>query len=117
VSTFDYAEALTRMNTKIIPLITPVFLEHLPHELDSLRQAIAEGNVEEVLRRAHDLKSTLATFGAKPAECCAADIEALAKASDLTSIATLLPNLFDETKRLTSALTVGLPPKSSMLSS
>jgi HPt (histidine-containing phosphotransfer) domain-containing protein len=88
--TFDYAEALARMDAEIIEILAPAFLEHGPGELAALQAALAAGDAEEVLRRAHGLKGTLAAFGAAPAERCAAQMETMAKAGDLQPLQRLL---------------------------
>ena len=102
--TFDYAGAVARMDTEIIEIIAPAFLEHHGNELTRLRAAVASGDAEEILRRAHGLKGTLAAFGADPAERRAAEIEVLAKAGDIAGAARLLPDMEDEVFALVAAL-------------
>ena len=103
-STFDYAAALTAMDPEIISILAPAFLDLYQQELSGLREAIAHGNTDEALRRAHGLKGTLAAFGAEPASRRAAELEKLAKAGDLALATELIPSLVEETDKLVVAL-------------
>jgi two-component system, sensor histidine kinase and response regulator len=102
--TFDYDSAIDAMDQEIIEILIPVFLDHYPRELDALHDAIATGNAEETRRHAHSLKGTLASFGARPAEQKAAEIEMLAKAGDLINLESLFGSLVGETGQLAETL-------------
>ena len=103
-SDFDYAAALKGMDQEIIEIITPVFLGHYADELAALRSAIALGDGEAASRHAHGLKGTLAAFGAQPAERRAAEMEALAKAGDLSKLPVFQAALEGEISRLVGVL-------------
>jgi len=102
--TFDYASAVQTMDQEIIEILVPVFLEHYQRELDALHQALMAGDAEETRRHAHSLKGTLASFGARPAEHKAAEIETLAKAGDLINLDALFAALTSETEQLVKTL-------------
>ncbi len=101
---FDYAAALAGMDAEIIEIIAPAFLEHYANELAALEAAILLGDAPATGRHAHGLKGTLAAFGAQPAERRAAEIEALAKISELSGLAPLFAGLRKETERLVEVL-------------
>jgi len=95
------------MDAEIIEILTPAYLENYTGELEALRQAFDTGDAEEVARRAHGLKGTLASFGAQPAQRYATEIEAFAKAGSLTLPDGLLSGLIEESDKLAAALKHG----------
>ena len=107
---FDYGVAVSGMDSEIIEIIAPAFLEHYRRELDALRQAIAHQDSATTERRAHALKGTLAAFGAQPAEYCAAQLESLAKAGAHARLDALLADLAAEMEKLASALSASPLP-------
>ncbi|MDP1524562.1 MAG: response regulator [Rhodocyclaceae bacterium] len=102
--TFDYAAAVAGMDAEIIEILAPAFLELHENELGGLRDAIANGDTEETMRRAHGLKGTLAAFGAQPAERRAAEMEVLTKAGQQGALPPLLAALEDEIGKLVAVL-------------
>jgi len=107
---FDYGAAVSGMDSEIIEIIAPAFLEHYRRELDALRQAIAHQDSATTERRAHALKGTLAAFGAQPAEYCAAQLESLAKAGAHARLDALFADLAAEMEKLASALSASPLP-------
>ena len=97
---FDYAEALARVDSEMLEILVPAFLEHGPDELAALRAAIANGDAQEAMRRAHGLKGTLSAFGAQPAAQRSAEIEVLAKQGDLMSLGPMVEALEGELRKL-----------------
>ena len=110
VPAFEYGAAVSGMDSEIIEIIAPAFLEHYRRELDALRQAIAHQDSATTERRAHALKGTLAAFGAQPAEYCAAQLESLAKAGARARLDALLADLAAEMEKLASALSASPLP-------
>ncbi len=102
--TFDYAEAVRGMDAEIIEILTPVFLDHYSDELARLNAAVTSGDAAEALRHIHGLKGTLASFGARPAEWRAAEIETLLKAGDFTRMDEWLAGFAGEIDQLVAAL-------------
>ena len=66
------------------------FLQDAPRFLDTIRRALSEGQVDEVRRAAHTLKSNGANVGAAALAAASAELEALARAGrvDDTAAAT-----------------------------
>jgi CheY-like chemotaxis protein len=101
---FDYAGAVAAMDPEMMDILTPAFLNLYPGELDSLQHAITRGDTGEAMRGAHGLKGTLAAFGAQPAERCAAEMEALSQAGQLSALPLLLAELNSEINKLVAVL-------------
>ncbi len=97
---FDYAAGVAAMDSEMIEILAPAFLEHYGHEFNSLGQAIERGDAPEAMRRAHGLKGTLAALGAKPAEHHAAEIEALAGRGEIHGLQGLVRQLEAEVQKL-----------------
>jgi two-component system sensor histidine kinase/response regulator len=101
---FDYAGALAAMDEDIVEVITPAFLEHFPQECAQLKAALAAADADAVHRLAHSMKGSLSVFGAGPATRRAGELEALARAGDLTNADAIARHLFGEASRLVHAL-------------
>jgi PAS domain S-box-containing protein len=101
---FDYAAAVAAMDVEIIDIIAPAFLDHHTDELAALRNGLDARDADAVCCHAHGLKGTLAAFGAQPAMQHAAEIEALARAGDLTRLDELFILLEREIVRLVDVL-------------
>jgi PAS domain S-box-containing protein len=101
---FDYAGALAAMDEDIVEVITPAFLEHFPQESAQLKAALAAADADAVHRLAHSMKGSLSVFGAGPATRRAGELEALARAGDLTNADAIARHLFGEASRLVHAL-------------
>jgi HPt (histidine-containing phosphotransfer) domain-containing protein len=104
IPAFDYRTAISAMDAEIIDILRPAFLEHYAAECADLQNALDALDADEVVRRAHGLKGTLAAFGAEPAERRAAEIESLAKANDLVSVGPLVNHLLEAIEQLTAIL-------------
>ena len=104
---FDYAASVVSMDSEVIQILTPAFLEHYQQELNAILHALAAGDSQNVRRHAHGLKGTLADFGALPAERCAARIELLAAEGSLDSATPYATNLTAEVGKLVVALQQG----------
>lgn len=101
---FDYQLALDALDRETIEILGPAFLEYHRAELDALRRSLSGDDAEETLHRAQALKGILATFGAKPAECLAAQIESLATGGNLQMAGALLDRLESAIAQLVQAL-------------
>ncbi len=64
--------------------IAAQYLEDLSGQVEGLRQAIQEGDIESIKGRAHQLKGASASVGAEAMRFCAADIEKNATGGSLT---------------------------------
>jgi two-component system, sensor histidine kinase and response regulator len=103
-SAFDYAAGVSAMDAEIVEILAPAFLDLYQGEVNSLRRAIEQQDAPDAMRRAHSLKGTLAAFGARPAERCAAKMEVLANAGDLPALPPLLLELETEIGKLVAVL-------------
>jgi two-component system sensor histidine kinase/response regulator len=101
---FDYAAAVATMDGDIVEAITPAFLEHFPRECAQLKTSLAAADADAVHRLAHSMKGSLSVFGAGPATRRAGELEALARAGDLTNADAIARHLFGEASRLVHAL-------------
>jgi two-component system sensor histidine kinase/response regulator len=104
---FDYVKGLESMDPEIIEIITPAFLEHYPSDIEKLRLAIEQADVELMTRLAHSFKGTLASFGAEPATRRANALEAMGRGGRLEGTAQLFGELQRELARLVTALQNG----------
>jgi HPt (histidine-containing phosphotransfer) domain-containing protein len=62
------------------------FLAALPTQLAALREACAEGDLEQLHRGAHTLKSNAATFGAEEFARACRELEQAARARELADV-------------------------------
>ncbi len=69
--------------------IVDEYLADAPDQLDTIDSALASGATDEVIRAAHTLKSTSATFGAWTLEGLAREMEGLARAGRLREVVSL----------------------------
>ncbi len=84
--------------------LVEMFLDDATTQMATLRSAVERGDAEEACRTAHTLKSSGATFGARPfAELCR-ELEALAGEARLDAVATLLDRADEEWHRAREAL-------------
>ncbi len=101
---FDFAKQLAAVDSEIMEIIAPVFIEHYPTDLAALSEAVNEHDCAAVHRLAHALKGTLATFGADPACRHAEALEILAKSGSLDGAIDMIGELKDEGACLVAAL-------------
>jgi HPt (histidine-containing phosphotransfer) domain-containing protein len=81
-----------------------MFLDDAAAQMATLHGAVERGDAAAARRTAHTLKSTGATFGARPfAELCR-ELEALAREGRLDAAAALLDRADQEWERARSAL-------------
>ena len=84
--------------------LVDMFLDDATTQMATLHSAVERGDAEAARRTAHTLKSSGATFGARPfAELCR-ELEALAREGRLDAAAALLDRADQEWERARSAL-------------
>jgi PAS domain S-box-containing protein len=101
---FDYDTALAAADQEVVEIITEIFLDQWPIDLQRLHQAIGQGDMQPVMHTAHALKSTLAMFGAKPAADMAMGIESLANRGEWLGMADAVVAMASEVEHLVAAL-------------
>jgi PAS domain S-box-containing protein len=84
--------------------VIDTFLEHAPQQVDALRRGLERGDVEEIRRAAHTLKSNAATFGATDLADRSRDVEARAKEGNLQGGSGLVDRVERELRRSIEAL-------------
>ena len=94
----------------VLTEVLKLFLEEVPPRVERLRNAWAQGNIEEVHRSAHSLKGSAGNVGARRLHAVCGQLDEVAKSRDLASVAPLVGELgteFDkvetEIRRLLSA--------------
>jgi CheY-like chemotaxis protein/HPt (histidine-containing phosphotransfer) domain-containing protein len=101
---FDYAAGVTQMDQEVLDIIAQAFLDQWPVDIEKIRTALKNGELQSVLHTAHALKGTTALFGAVPASALAARIESAAVAGNAAAISPLLEPFVQETQKLLAAI-------------
>ena len=79
--------------------VIKAFLEDIPVRAQTLRQAIAQGNIEEAERESHSIKGAAASVGAERIRAAALAVERAAKEEDMSKADALFGALGDELER------------------
>jgi PAS domain S-box-containing protein len=87
-----------------VAALIDTFLGHMPGQLEALATALERGEVDEVRRGAHTLKSNAATFGAAALADLCRELEAAGKAGTLEGGSRLLSRIEVELERVTDEL-------------
>jgi CheY-like chemotaxis protein/HPt (histidine-containing phosphotransfer) domain-containing protein len=108
-SIFDQAELLERMmgDSDMAQQILEVFLEDIPKQLESLKQALDACDVENFQRIVHGIKGAAANVSGESLRQLAADIEQACKEGRMESAADSYPKLYNEYKILKDAIKCG----------
>ncbi len=96
---------------EILAELRDLFLDDFPRQIEAMERGLAAGDADEVARAAHSLKGASGTFGADRVYRVTMDLEAAARAGDLTAAALGLALLRDELAKVT-VLIDGLGPSS-----
>lgn len=80
------------------------YFEDTDSQLNTLRQALADGDAETFRRSAHSLKSNSANFGAMELSALARELEFLGKDGNLAVVGTKLDLLENEYHKVYEAL-------------
>ncbi len=89
---------------KLLDKLAALYKEKTPVDNAALKEALARGDVEEVRRLAHGLKSSHAWIGATALAARCRDIEARAAAGSITEVAALVVDIDAACARVESAL-------------
>lgn len=103
---FDRAAALRNLenNEDLLKEIAAIYLDDIGGELDAMRLAVRQGDMETLFRVAHTLKGTLSTFCADEAFDAASQIVHLTRAGDRDAAARQLAVLIPLAEELAAAL-------------
>ena len=103
---FDYAVALSACDAEIVDIVSAAFTSQWPHDLERIRQAVAEQDAQALLHITHALKGTLGLFAALPAVHLAQRMEACAATGDVPGVESFLDRLVQEVRGLLAVLPV-----------
>ena len=103
---FDLEVTLTRLggNRALFGKLVHFYFDDTPRLLQQLRQAAVHGDVAQVERAAHTLKSLAANFEALQAAHAALRVEEYSQARNLGSAVECIPELETQLRRLDAAL-------------
>jgi signal transduction histidine kinase/CheY-like chemotaxis protein len=95
---WNKAEALDRIggDEELLRDLCRIFLEESPRLLETLRQAVGEGDAESVMRAAHSLKGETGYLGAAGTTQAARQLEEIGRLKDLSQAPKLLAGLETE---------------------
>src|SRR4029077_10460308 len=79
-------------NVKLLARVRDAFTSQSPRLINSMRDAIAQENSDELYRSAHTLKGAISNFGMGDALDAAIQIERAGRDADFERAATLLPH-------------------------
>lgn len=101
---FDYAQACASVDTEIVDIIAPAFLDRYAKDISTLRHSIDTWNVQSTLCCAHSLKGILGHFGVTPAMHMAGEMASMAATGDLAHTDMLFLSLSSEIELLAEYL-------------
>jgi HPt (histidine-containing phosphotransfer) domain-containing protein len=106
VEGFDFFVALSHVggDRALLDELLDIFAEDAPVRMDTIRSAIAGGDVQVLMREAHTLKGVLKVLGAAAAAGLARDLEKLASHGDLSGAREVCAALDRSMGRLTQEL-------------
>ena len=93
------------MDNKILARsVVKSFLEDIPKQITELKDFMAAGDVMGSVRQAHSVKGASAAVGGEALRAVASAMEQAARDGNLTSVATLMPELETQFARLKESL-------------
>jgi CheY-like chemotaxis protein len=103
-------DALGNIHPEALANLVDAFLEETPALLTALRQALVDGDAQQLSRSAHTLKSNAATFGANDLSALCRELELLARSGDITGAPPLIDRSDVEYERVAKALRAWVAP-------
>jgi HPt (histidine-containing phosphotransfer) domain-containing protein len=100
----DVAALRKSLGEEALSNMIGTFLGYCPERLESLREAIQEGDSNRLARTAYSLKGALANFGAERARGLAAELEAKGRSGTLQGAPEVFASLESELERITATL-------------
>jgi PAS domain S-box-containing protein len=89
--------------------VVQAFLEDLPEQIETIRQSLAAGDLEEIRRRAHTIKGSSANVGGEALRAAAAALEASARGEAVGETGARTEALEAEFHRLADAMRKAFP--------
>jgi len=100
----EFRRAMGDKGSQMVTELVQVFLEDAPQLLETLRSALATGDLEEAQRTAHTLKGTSATLGATRLSELSAKLEVSIRTDQFENLQTMLSRVEAEYERVKPAL-------------
>ena len=88
----------------VLTEVLRLFLQEVPPRMERLRNACADGNIEDVYRAAHSLKGSAGNIGAQRLMAVCRELDEMGRAGDLTDAAPLLAALALEYERVAAEI-------------
>jgi HPt (histidine-containing phosphotransfer) domain-containing protein len=106
VPVFDRAGLLARLmdDASLMHTVTQGFVQDIPHQIAALRTFLANADAKGAERQAHTIKGASANVGGERLRQTAYLIEQAARAGDLHTASSLLPNLESAFAQLRQAM-------------
>ncbi len=106
VPPMDFKKALEEFDDdrEFLTELLEGFQKNVRSQIESIRQAIADGDAETIWREAHSIKGGAANLTAKPLSECALGLEQMGKKGQLEGSADILSKLENEMNRLENYL-------------
>ncbi|MBS1161775.1 MAG: response regulator [Proteobacteria bacterium] len=104
IARFDYGEALRLADREMVDMIAGVFLDTWEHNIQRLRDGLANNDSRPIARTAQCLHRLLITFKAEPAARLAGEIEGQARLGQLAELAPSIDQLAGEIDQLAGLL-------------
>jgi signal transduction histidine kinase/CheY-like chemotaxis protein/HPt (histidine-containing phosphotransfer) domain-containing protein len=103
--TFDPSGLLARLegDVEAFQELSRVFFQSVSQQVETLRNALGEQDLEQIARTSHAIKGACANFGANLMEGIALQTESSAKAGDLRKVADLVGKLDKELAKVRQA--------------
>jgi HPt (histidine-containing phosphotransfer) domain-containing protein len=91
----------------LIRCIVQILLEDYPRQLDTLRSALARGDLDRLFSISHSIKGAVAHFGAARATAAAMRVETCCRRGDLSTIPIRVDDLVMAMDELVASLKAG----------
>lgn len=106
LSVIDINEVLSRVDgdKELLKDMIDLFIEGCPEMLNSIREAIANGNALELERSAHKLKGSVGNFAAKAAFEAALKLEQIGRSGDISNVNEVYASLMKQMENLMPVL-------------
>jgi HPt (histidine-containing phosphotransfer) domain-containing protein len=95
VPVFNRPALLNRLmgDEALVQKLTACLCEHMPHQLNDLKQHLEIGDLEATRRQVHTISGALATVGADAMRNVVLEMEEAGRSNDLNAVAARLPEL------------------------
>lgn len=105
IYSLDKINEMADGDNDFIKSVISVFLEEVPQDLESLEQALEEGNYQQVYQLAHKIKPNVDLLGMEQTRAAALEIETLGKSdANMAEIKNIFPVLKTDIAQVVSEL-------------